>query len=169
VQGTFMNIRACEPEDVKSICEIYNYYVKNTTVTFEENTVDHSEMLKRLETYTKTYPWFVCEVDRNVVGYAYATKWKDRGAYKHSAELTIYLKNTNMGKGYGKALYAVLLDALYSMNCHLVLAGIALPNETSIKLHESFGFRKAAHFSEIGHKFDNWIDVGYWEKKNPNF
>lgn len=164
-----MNIRACKPEDIKSICEIYNYYVKNTTITFEENPVDHKEMLRRLESYTQSYPWFVCEADGAVVGYAYATKWKDRSAYKHSAEMTVYVSNTSVGKGFGKVLYAALLESLYSMNCHLILAGIALPNASSIKLHESYGFKKVAHFSEVGRKFDNWIDVGYWEKKNPNF
>lgn len=164
-----MDIRACTPEDVKDICEIYNHYIENTTITFEENPVDHNEMLKRMESYTQTYPWYVCEVDCKVIGYAYATKWKERSAYKHSVEVTVYLKHSLAGKGYGTALYAALLDALYKMNCHLILAGIALPNDASIKLHESYGFKKVAHFSEVGRKFDNWIDVGYWEKKNPNF
>ena len=164
-----MGIRPCTPDDVDDICEIYNHYVRNTTITFEENPVDHSEMLERVESYTQTYPWYVCEVEGKVIGYAYATKWKERSAYKHSVEVTVYVKHLLTGKGYGKALYMALLNALYKMNCHLILAGIALPNDASIKLHESYGFKKVAHFSEVGRKFDSWIDVGYWEKRSPNF
>ena len=69
------------------------------------------------------------------------------------------------GKGYGKALYSVLLNSLNNLDCHVILAGIALPNEASVGLHEYFGFKKVAHFPEVGFKFGKWVDVGYWQKK----
>jgi len=159
-----MIIRACVTKDIPAICEIYNYYIANTLVTFEENLINHSDMSERINAYTKTYPWFVCEVDGVVVGYAYATKWKERTAYKNSVETTVYLEHTQSGKGYGKALYSALLKSLENIGCHVVLGGIALPNESSVGLHEYFGFKKVAHFSEVGFKLGRWVDVGYWQK-----
>lgn len=159
-----MNIRPCEPGDIEQICDIYNYYISNTVITFEEIPLTISEMSQRIDTYKKLYPWLVCEVEGQVVGYAYASRWKDRSAYKHTAEITVYLKNNLTRKGYGKALYASLLESLNALNCHVILGCIALPNESSEKLHEYFGFEKVAHFSEAGNKFGRWVDVGYWQK-----
>jgi L-amino acid N-acyltransferase YncA len=161
-----MIIRACETKDALKICEIYNYYVENTVITFEEIPVDVASMVDRIESYTKLYPWYICEVDGAVVGYAYATKWKERAAYKNSAEVTVYVKHDQGGKGYGKALYSTLIDSLKTKGCHVILGGIALPNDASVGLHEYFGFTKVAHFSEVGFKLGRWVDVGYWQKIN---
>jgi phosphinothricin acetyltransferase len=103
-------------------------------------------------------------VDEVIVGYAYASKWKERSAYKNTAEVTAYLKHGLSGQGYGKALYTTLLEALKALDCHVVLGCIALPNQASVGLHEYFGFSKVAHFTEVGRKFNQWIDVGYWQK-----
>lgn len=161
-----MEIRSWEPKDVERICEIYNYYIKNTVITFEEEPLTSSEMKIRIESYVKNYPWLVCVVKGNVVGYAYASKWKERSAYKNTAEVTVYLDRFESKKGYGKALYAALLAELEKVGCHVVLGCIALPNEASQKLHESFGFAKVAHFTEVGRKFGEWVDVGYWQRIN---
>jgi L-amino acid N-acyltransferase YncA len=159
-----MNIRACEGKDTPEICEIYNYYIANTVITFEENPLSLADMSARIEAYTELYPWLVCEVEGVVVGYAYATKWKERAAYKNSLEVTVYLEHTQGEKGYGKALYSVLFESLKEIGCHVLLGGIALPNEASIGLHEYFGFKKVAHFPEVGFKLGRWVDVGYWQK-----
>lgn len=159
-----MLIRACEIKDIPAICDIYNYYINHTIVTFEETPVAVDEMASRVEIYTMQYPWLVCEVDGAVVGYAYASKWKERSAYKHTAEVTVYLKNGLSGNGYGKALYSVLLDKLKAQGCHVALGCLAIPNEPSAGLHEYFGFKKVAHFNEVGRKFNQWVDVGYWQK-----
>ncbi|MES2676209.1 MAG: N-acetyltransferase family protein [Pseudomonadota bacterium] len=161
-----MNIRSCESRDVEKICGIYNYYINNTVITFEETPLTMSEMANRIQTYTKLYPWLVCEVEGKIVGYAYASKWKERSAYKNTAEITVYLENGLSRKGYGKALYSALLELLQQANCHVVLGCIAIPNEASERLHEYFGFKKVAHFSEVGRKFEQWVDVGYWQKIN---
>ncbi len=159
-----MKIRECQENDISGICQIYNYYIENTVITFEEVSVRVSEMSERVKSYTKSWPWLVCEVDGAIVGYAYAGKWKERAAYKNSVEISVYIHNTLCGKGYGKALYIALLDSLCKLGCHAVIGGIALPNEASVRLHEYFGMKKVAHFTEVGFKFGRWIDVAYWEK-----
>jgi len=162
-----MEVRVCESKDIAEISAIYNHFIKNTTITFEEEVLSEADMQVRVEAYQKRYPWLVVCDQGSVVGYAYATRWKERTAYRNTAESTIYLKPGAAGNGYGKAIYSSLLASLSTMKCHVVLGCIALPNEASVGLHESFGFRKVAHFSEVGCKFGQWLDVGYWQLKLP--
>ena len=158
-----MLIRSCTNHDVAAVCEIYKHYVENTTVTFEEVVPSVSQMADRVSSYVQDYPWLVCEDDGQVVAYAYATKWQNRCAYRNTVEVSIYVRHGLSRRGYGRALYAELFDAI-SDRCHAVVAGIALPNPASVRLHEQFGFRQVAHFKEVGWKFGRWIDVGYWQK-----
>lgn len=160
-----MEIRPARFEDVPPICEIYNHYICHTTITFEETPLEVEQMGHRVATCARQYPWLVCiDDDGLLVGYAYATKWKERAAYRHTAESTIYLREGQAAKGYGQALYSALLAALDSMGCHVVLGCIAIPNDASIALHEKMGFRKVAHFNEVGRKHGRWLDVGYWQR-----
>jgi L-amino acid N-acyltransferase YncA len=159
-----VQIRYCESRDVAQVCDIYNHYITHTAITFEEEPLEVSQMQARVDAYTKLYPWLVCRTGDFVVGYAYASKWKERAAYSHTAEVTVYVRASHEGKGYGKALYADLLASLDSMDCHVALGCIALPNDASVRLHERFGFTKVAHFSEVGRKFGQWLDVGYWQR-----
>jgi L-amino acid N-acyltransferase YncA len=159
-----MLIRPCTPNDISAICAIYNHYIDHTVITFEETPVTLTQMQERVNSYTQHYPWLVYEDAGEVVGYAYASKWKDRSAYKHTAEVTVYLKHDATQKGFGSALYSELIEQLKAMGCHILLGCLAIPNEPSAKLHERFGFKKIAHFTEVGLKFDRWIDVGYWQK-----
>lgn len=163
-----MKIRACEKKDIPSLCDIYNYYITDTVITFEDSIVSHSEMGTRVKKITQSHPWLVCEVNNTVVGYAYANQWKDRAAYKHSIEVTVYVNVNLPGKGYGKALYSHLIQALESSGCHAIIGIIALPNTASVAIHEHFGLKKVAHFSEVGFKFGRWIDVGFWQKTLPS-
>jgi phosphinothricin acetyltransferase len=158
------HLRSASAADAASICAIYNAYVETTTITFEEDTVAEQDMAQRIaDVGAARLPWLVLEVDGKVVGYAYATKWRARPAYRYSVESTIYLDRKFAGRGLGRMLYSALLDELRERGLHLVIGGIALPNESSVALHEKLGFRKAAHFTEVGLKFGRWIDVGYWE------
>ena len=121
-------------------------------------------MAQRADESTATgLPWLVAADNDALIGYACASKWKGRCAYRHSVETTIYLANGTTGKGSGLLLYTALIDALKGGSLHAVIGGIALPNEPSIRLHERLGFAKVAHFPEVGHKFEQWIDVGYWQ------
>ena len=157
-------IRPASPADAADICAIYNHYVTSTTITFEEDAVAVPDMAQRIaDVEAAGLPWLVAEADGKVVGYAYATKWRVRPAYRYSVESTVYIERTRVGQGVGRALYAALLEALRQRGLHLVIGGIALPNEGSIGLHEALGFRKVAHFAEVGMKFGRWIDVGYWQ------
>jgi phosphinothricin acetyltransferase len=156
-------IRNILPEDAVQICGIYNYYVRHTIVTFEESPVSEEEMKARIIDITKKYPWIVYEQNDQIVGYAYASAWKSRCAYRHSVETTVYLNQAAKGNGIGTLLYRELLDRLIKQNVHAAIGGIALPNAASIALHEKLGFEKIGQFKEVGYKFDQWIDVGYWE------
>lgn len=161
-----MITRKVEPEDAPQIAEIYNYYIKNTHHTFETEAINKSEMHNRINEITEKYPYFVGEENGEIIGYAYAAPYKSRCAYRSSAEVSVYVKNNIQQKGIGTRLYEKLLAELLQSNVHAVIAGIALPNEASVRLHEKFGFEKVAHFREIGWKFGRWIDVGYWELIN---
>jgi len=156
-------IRSCKPGDAKAIVRIYNHYVLHTTVTFDENPLPEEEMIQRIEKSTNRYPWFVYEREDNLLGYTYASGWREKSAYRYSMESTIYLKQDAIGKGIGSDLYRELLSSLKQQSCHCVFGVIALPNETSVKFHEKFGFKKVGHLSQVGRKFDQWIDVGYWQ------
>jgi L-amino acid N-acyltransferase YncA len=156
-------IRAVEMKDIQEICSIYNYYIANTTVTFEEEPISAEEMKKRILEVTPSYPWLVYEDHEAVIGYAYASRWKPRAAYRQSVELSIYLSKDHLGNGIGKKLYETLLGELRKTDVHAVIGGMSLPNEQSERLHESLGFKKIAEFKEVGYKFHKWIDVGYWE------
>lgn len=159
-----MIIRPITPKDTAAICAIYNHYIEHTVITFEEIPLTVAQMHERITTYTQFYPWLVCEDAGEIVGYAYACKWKERSAYKHTAEVTVYLKQDATQKGYGSALYDELIAQLKTKGCHVLLGCLAIPNEPSAKLHERFGFKQIAHFTEVGRKFERWIDVGYWQK-----
>lgn len=159
-----MEVRLITPNDTAAICAIYNHYIEHTVITFEEIPLTVAQMQERITAYTQLYPWLVCEDAGEIVGYAYASKWKERSAYKHTAEVTVYLKHNATQKGYGSALYEELIAQLKAKGCHVLLGCIAIPNEPSAKLHERFGFKQIAHFTEVGRKFERWLDVGYWQK-----
>jgi L-amino acid N-acyltransferase YncA len=157
-------IRPATPDDAGPIAAIYNHYITNTIVTFEETPIDGAEMAARMHDVTSAgLPWLVTEVDGAVLGYAYATKWRTRIGYRFSVESSIYLAPTAVGRGFGGPLYEALLAALRERPIHSVIGGIALPNDASVALHERLGFREVARFREVGQKFGQWIDVGYWQ------
>ena len=159
-----MDIRLATSEDAAAVAAIYNPYVASTCITFETEAVPEEEIRARIaEAHDANLPWLVAADDGVVVGYAYASKWKGRCAYRHSAESTVYLDPSSKGKGIGRMLYTALIDRLRIRGIHAVIGGIALPNEASIALHERLGFEKVAHFKQVGFKQDRWIDVGYWQ------
>ena len=156
-------LRACTPSDAPHICSIYNHYVLETVVTFEEVPVQLDDMARRIADVTSRLPWLVYEFDGEIHGYAYATNWKERSAYRHSVESTVYLAPRMARQGIGTLLYLELLKALRDRGVHCVIGGISLPNAASIALHEKLGFTKIGQFREVGWKLGKWVDVGYWE------
>ena len=163
-------IRPFAPGDEAAIADIYNHYILETTVTFEEAALPPEAMLERVRACTEQgHPWLVWQDDTGQVqGYAYAGRFHHRAAYRHTMEMTVYLRHGRQGQGMGRALYSAVLDHLRHTGCHVAMGVVALPNEPSAALHRSLGFQQVAHLHEVGHKFGRWIDVGFWELKlNP--
>ncbi len=159
-----MRIRLAKFDDLPAILAISNWAAINTAANFaiEQETLESWQTEWR-ETH-ELYPYLVAvDHDNTVVGFAKAAPWKGRCAYTYSAEVTVYVDPDHHGQGIGKALSGRLMPTLKAQGYHTLLAGITQPNEASVRLHESFGFKRVALFERIGWKFDQWHDVGYWE------
>lgn len=157
-------IRNAKPEDATAIADIYNYYTKNTIVTFEEEEISESDIAERIKDVISDHlPWIVAEIHGEVLGYAYASKWKSRIAYRYTLESTVYLAPDKVGHGVGSMLYKELISRVKQANMHAIVGIIALPNPSSVSLHEKFGFKRVAYLKEVGMKFGEWIDVGNWQ------
>ena len=158
-------IRDLDIKDTKQLLDIYNYYVLNTIVTFDIELLLIEAFIEKITRINNDYPFIVFEENNEILGYAYGSKWRPKPAYKHTVESTVYVKNGAHGKQIGTKLYGKLLDLLKEEGYHMVLGGLTLPNEVSVKLHEKFGFKQVAHFKEVGRKFDTWLDVAFWQLK----
>jgi L-amino acid N-acyltransferase YncA len=156
-------IRPVRTNDAPAICAIYNHYVEHTIITFAEEPVSINDMENLIRAVTSGYPWLVYEEEGRVAGYAYANRWKSRASYRYCAEITIYLAEALRGRGIGRQLYQALIEKCRLLPVHALIGCIALPNPASVALHERLEFKKVAHFREVGRKFNQWIDVGYWE------
>jgi L-amino acid N-acyltransferase YncA len=157
-------IRAAGASDAAALARIYNHYIRETVITFEEVEIGPAEMGARVaKVDALSLPWLVAEHGGAIVGYAYAAKWRERSAYRYSVESTVYLDPQHTGRGIGTRLYQDLLTSLRPTPMHIVIGGVALPNAASIALHEKLGFTKVAHFEKVGFKFGRWIDVAYWQ------
>jgi phosphinothricin acetyltransferase len=156
-------IRPATTNDAEQIASLYNYYVEKTTVTFEEDSLPASEVARRITAVMLDNPWLVAEQQGSITGYAYAAPFETRTSYRHSVETSIYLAKNKIRQGLGTDLYAALIENLRNCDRHCAIGRIALPNDASIALHEKLGFTKVAQLNEIGYKFEQWIDVGYWE------
>jgi phosphinothricin acetyltransferase len=153
-------VRPVRAEDAAAICAIYNHHVTDTVVTFEETPVAAEEMARRIR--ESVHPWLVVEDEGDVAGYASASTWKSRASYRHTVESSVYVDRGFQRRGHGRRLYEALLAELRARHVHCVVAGISLPNAASVALHERLGFAPAGVLREVGHKFDRWVDVGYW-------
>jgi phosphinothricin acetyltransferase len=156
-------IRPVNIADAQAMADIYNYYVLNTAVTFEEEALSREDMENRIRSFSPLYPWFVWEEGGELAGYAYAHKWHERASYRFSVEDTVYVRHGFERRGIGRALLGALVGELKKQGIHAVMSVVTVPNEGSAALHESLGFKKAGHFAEIGWKMGKWRDVGYWE------
>lgn len=158
-------IRDVVPGDAWYIRRIYNYYITQTTITFEETPVSEAEIQTRIRTITTIpLPWLVWSEQDQVVGYAYARPWQTRSAYRYTVESSVYVEQTWQGQGIGRQLYQTLLERLSDLGIHTIVGSIALPNPSSIALHDKLGFFSAGRFKQVGFKFNQWIDVEYWQR-----
>ncbi|MDR2621129.1 MAG: GNAT family N-acetyltransferase [Dysgonamonadaceae bacterium] len=152
-------------DDAERIAEIYNYYIENTAITFDEIPVTEEKIRQKIEEIlAKGYPYIVYEEDGLLTGYAYINTWRPHSAYNITLETSIYLDVQHAGKGLGTKLYEVLIEESRKINIHSLIAVISLPNDLSRRLHEKFGFRLIGNFKETGVKFGRLIDVEFWQK-----
>jgi L-amino acid N-acyltransferase YncA len=162
---TGIAIRAAGPEDAAAIAAIYAPYVLMGTVSFEFDPPDARQMRTRMEASGGLYPWIVAtnSEGRGVLGYAYATKFRERPAYRYVVETSVYMASAVQGQGFGRLLYKALMDTLRAQGFTQAVGVIALPNDNSIRTHEAVGFRRAGQLREIGFKEGRWIDIGMWQ------
>jgi L-amino acid N-acyltransferase YncA len=156
-------IRSVIPDDAGQIAAIYNRYVENTVVSFEEQAVSASQMKVRVARGLSPGPWLVAESDGEILGFAYASPWNPRHAYRLTVETTIYVAPEHVRHGVGAALYGALIDRLRARALHCANGVIALPNPPSVALHEKLGYVKIGELCEVGRKFGRWVNVGYWQ------
>ena len=158
-----MIIRSAARSDAPAILEIYAPIVDETAISFELAVPPVEEIEERIENTLAKGPWLIAEEDGDCLGYAYAGVWRQRAAYRHTAETAVYVSAKHRRGGVARKLYHALFEDLRARGKRTLIAGITLPNDASIAFHESLGFRPVGVFSKVGLKFDRWHDVGFWE------
>ena len=157
-------IRSADPErDAAACAAIYAPFVCESVVSFEEAMPDTDAFAARIAATQATHPWLVAEVDGRVVGFAYGCPHRERAAYRWAADVSIYLDPAHHRRGIGRALYEELFALLREQRIHVACAGITLPNDASVGLHEKLGFDLVGIYRGIGWKAGAWRDVGWWQ------
>lgn len=156
-------IRKAKLSDAKAIVDIYNYYIKETTVTFEIDELTSEDMAKRIEkTFENGYPFIVYEEDGEIIGYAYVRKWRERASYRNTLETSVYVNKDMKKHGIGKQLYKELINECQNIGAHVLIGVLSDTNIASKKFHKGIGFEKTGHFKEVANKFNRFIDVEFW-------
>jgi L-amino acid N-acyltransferase YncA len=149
--------------DARACAAIYGPYVREGAVSFEDEAPGADEMARRIERIGATHPWLVAELDGQVVGFAYACPHRERAAYRWAADVTVYVDPAHQRRGVGRELYVALFELLRRQRLHVACAGITLPNDASVGLHEALGFEPVGVYRSIGYKAGAWRDVGWWQ------
>src|SRR3982751_577949 len=155
--------RRASADDAPEIAAIYAPYVRDTIVSFETEAPDAAEIASRIERIGRQYPWLTAAMNGHGVGYAYACENRSRLAYRWSVDTAVYLDPSAQGRGVGRALYRGLFALLRAQGYVNAFAGIALPNDASVKLHEATGFTLIGVYRNVGYKLGAWRDVGWGE------
>ena len=162
------SVRPAVDDDAAAVAEIYNHYVLTSHATFDVEPVGVDERREWLAQHAGgRHRVFVAVGDGRVIGFAGSRPYRTRPAYETSVETSVYIEPAFVGRGAGTALYRVLFEAIEGEDVHRALAGIGLPNDASIALHERFGFRRVGTFNEQGRKFDRYWDVDWYERETP--
>lgn len=169
--STNVMVRMATEIDAEELLKIYSPYVMDTAITFEYEVPSVTVFEQRIKNILKKYPYIVALEENRIVGYAYASEFKERAAYDWTVETTVYLKQDCRGKGLGKILYIALEDILKRQNILNLNACIAYTpfediylNNTSTAFHQHLGYSKVAHFTKCGYKFGTWYDMIWMEK-----
>jgi len=163
-------IREIKETDINQILDIYTPYILNTPITFEYTVPTLEDFNARTKKIMGKYPYIVCEIEKEIVGYAYAGPYKNRAAYDYSAELSIYIKEGYKSKGIGKKLYSALIDILKFQNYQILYACITIHKTLKSSLfHEQLGFKQIGMFEKSGFKEGKWYDTAWYSLKTGNF
>ena len=158
-------IRVATADDAEAIARIYAPIVANTVISFELDVPSVDEMRGRIVATLARFPWLVSEDAHGAVdGYVYASRHRERAAYQWSVDVTAYVREDARGRGVGKRLYGRLFEELAKLGYFQAFAGIALPNDASVALHESVGFVQLGIYRGVGFKRGAWHDVGWWQR-----
>ena len=158
-------MRDAVADDSDAILDIYTYYIAHTAATFEVEAPPCAAFRARVEGILAEYPYVVYEENGAVLGYAYASKSRERAAYRFNADVSVYVQKDAAGRGIGGRLYAALFERLARTELVNIYAAIVPPNDASIRLHETFGFTPVGTFRRTGWKFGAWHDVFWMEKQ----
>jgi L-amino acid N-acyltransferase YncA len=157
-------IRVATAQDAEAIARIYSPAVAERATSFELIPPDAAEMRHRIATVLEQYPWLVVDSSSDVLGYVYATKHRDRAAYRWSVDTAVYVRSDAWRRGIAKALYTALFDVLVLQGYRNAYAGTTLPNESSVAAHESLGFKRVGTYHQVGYKMGKWHDVAWFER-----
>lgn len=158
-------IRLATQEDSASILQIYAPFITDTVITFECEVPVLTEFTKRITDVQRKYPWLVCEINNEIVGYAYASRYREREAYDWSVDFSVYINPQYHGKKIGKALCISLIELLKLQGYYNVYGGVTVPNINSESLHESLGFKPIGVYQNVGYKFGSWHDTKWYGLK----
>ena len=159
-----MDIRHADPErDAAACAAIYKPSVTDGVASLEERAPEPHEMADRIRIISRTHPWLVAEIDGEVVGYAYGSRHRDRAAYRWAADVTVYISGAHHRRGIGRALYGALFELLERQGIYEICAGVTLPNDGSVGLHEAMGMRPVGVYRDVAFKFGRWRSVGWWQ------
>jgi phosphinothricin acetyltransferase len=156
-------IRHATPLDAPRCAEIYLPNVRDGVASLEDDPPAADEMARRMARVTKTHPWLVPERDGDVAGYAYASPHHTRSAYRWATDVAVYVAEAYRRRGVGRELYEALFSLLRGQGYFVACAGITLPNGASVGLHEGLGFVPVGVYRNVGWKFGEWRDVGWWQ------
>jgi L-amino acid N-acyltransferase YncA len=159
-----MIVRQARPDDARAFAAIYGPIVAETTISFEEVPPSEDEFRARIATVGETWPWLVGELDGTVLGYVYASRHRERAAYRWSVDVAAYVHADARGRGVASTLYRTLFRVLVRQGFHRAFAGITLPNDASIALHRSVGFELVGVYPQVGFKFGAWRDTSWWQR-----
>jgi L-amino acid N-acyltransferase YncA len=160
-----MSLRIATPQDAQAVFDIYAPVVRDTAISFELAPPSLDEMRTRIVTTLERLPWLVSEDQRGQInGYAYASRHRERPAYQWAVDTTAYVREDARGQGVGRRLYGRLFEVLVDLGYFQAFAGIALPNEASVGLHEAVGFVPLGVYRSVGFKLGAWRDVGWWQR-----
>jgi phosphinothricin acetyltransferase len=155
-------IRLAAADDAAAIAAIYRPYVEESRISFEEEAPDAAEIARRMS--NPIHPWLIAEEGEQVLGFATTSPMRNRNAYRWSVETGLYVQASEQGRGIGRQLLSTHLELLERQGFVTIVAGIALPNEASVALHQKLGFELSGVERGVGFKLGQWVDVGRWQR-----